>query len=67
MLIRADSPRALMLHMLWPALAALAFVFTGCQGPSTDSPEEAAAARAAMLPGKVGPSGEVVMVVSQVR
>ncbi len=65
MLIRADSPRAVMLHMLWPALAALAFVFTGCQGPSTDSPEEAAAARAAMLPGKVGPSGEVVMVVSQ--
>ena len=38
-------------------------LWSGC-GPGPEAtPEEAAAARVAMLPGKVGPSGEVVMVV----
>ena len=40
-------------------------LWSGC-GPGPEAtPEEAAAARVAMLPGKVGPSGEVVMVVSE--
>ena len=40
-------------------------LWSGC-GPGPEvTPEEAAAARVAMLPGKVGPSGEVVMVVPE--
>ena len=46
-------------------LAALPLVFTSCGDPGMESAEDAAAARAALLPGKVGPSGEVVMVASQ--
>ena len=43
----------------------LLLMASGCQPPTPESPAEAAAARAALLPGKVGPSGEVVMVVGE--
>ena len=46
-------------------LAALPLVLESCSDPGRESAEDAAAARAALLPGKVGPSGEVVMVVSE--
>lgn len=46
-------------------LAALPLVLASCGDPGPESAEGAAAARAALLPGKVGPSGEVVMVASE--
>jgi hypothetical protein len=46
-------------------LAALPLVLASCGDPGPESAEDAAAARAALLPGKVGPSGEVVMVASE--
>ena len=46
-------------------LAALPLVLSSCGDQGPESAEDAAAARAALLPGKVGPSGEVVMVASE--
>ena len=64
---RVDDFRSLMWPLLCACFAVVALASTGCQTPASDSPEDAAAARAALLPGKVGPSGEVVMVVSEAR
>jgi len=68
MQIRVDSlmtARCTLVRSVAFLLALLPLTLGSCGGSGTESAQDAAAARAALLPGKVGPSGEVVMVASE--
>lgn len=68
MLIHVDpsmTVRCTLVRSVVFLLAALPLVLASCGDPGSESAEDAAAARVALLPGKVGPSGEIVMVASE--